>query len=133
MENFKLYSLLLILLFSCSEETELEISGRWKTYEVTIENESLLPHQRLQLNEELKSMVLDLKDDGVIVYSNYYRTGAHGNWELKAENDSLILNYEYERAVITDAYAFDLKENKMSLNTSGFEGTKSVSLLLSKD
>lgn len=133
MERFRLFLVMSILCFSCHSEQTMKLEGKWKVKEVTINNESLLPHQRLQLQEELNSMVIDLKEDGAIIYSNFYRTGAHGNWNLSHAKDSLFINYQFERAVITDAYSFSLLDEKMTLKTSGFEGTNSVSLVLNRE
>ncbi len=130
MGNFRILFMCCFFFHSCHSEEDFNLIRKWKVQESTIENNTLLPHQKLQLLEELKSMVIDLKDDGVIVYSNFYRLGAHGNWELNQSKDSLILNYQFERTIITDNYAFQMKEQKMHLVTTSFEGTKSVSLIL---
>jgi len=134
MENFKLFLIIGVLFLSCQAEVkELNLNGKWKVLESNIDNTSLKPHNRLQLIEELRSMVIDIKDDGAIIYSSFYRLGAHGNWNLNPTKDSITFNYKFERAVITDKYHFQMKGKEMHLVTSDFEGTKAVTLILGRD
>jgi len=131
--KFNLLVFLCLILSSCSKRPDLEIIGKWKVSSVKVENSTLLPHQRLELNEELSSMVFDINDKGAIIYSNFYRTGAHGNWQLNQKKDSIFFNYKFNGAQIQDNFKISTSKNELTFSSGDFEGTKEIILSLGKE
>jgi len=121
---------IVLTLISCQEFNNQDVLGKWEVASVTLDEVSLASSQEQDLKAELKSMVFYFKDDGLILYSNFYRSGAHGQWKLRTEKNLLECTYMFERITYSDTYTLEQKEDKLILYSDNFEGVNSIELIL---
>ncbi|MFK7757490.1 MAG: hypothetical protein AB8B53_11220 [Flavobacteriales bacterium] len=115
---------------ACDGIHNSDVLGKWNVKAVNLSNVSLDPTQENNLTEELESMVFYFKDDGLLLYSNFYRSGAHGQWKLNPEQMELTCTYQFERASYSDEYTILVKERQLVLTSTDFEGVTSAELVL---
>ena len=128
--NFFLGVLCMVLMSRCDTPLSESLNGKWMVEEVDIYPYSEDIHEILKV--ELESMIFDFKEDGLLLHSDFFRTGALGSWSLNSNLDSLICSYMYERASYTDKYKIEKTAEGISLNTSDFETTDNVEILIKK-
>ena len=130
--NYKVLFLILLLaqvFCSCSSSVSGDLMGKWKVKSFEISPPS---EESSFLEKELESMIFDFKDDGLLLHSNFFRTGALGTWNLTKSEDSIICSYMYERATYVDKFALKTENGFTILNSSDFETTDEVILFLEK-
>ena len=115
----------------CQPVENTDIAGKWSVDNVSLNDVTLDDLMAQNLKDELESMVFYFKEDGLLLYSNFYRTGAHGKWTLNQENQSLECNYQFERATYTDTYSLHkTSATALILESIEFEGVTSAQIFL---
>lgn len=124
--------LLIICAFTsgCTDLENKDILGRWSVKYVKLVAANLDADLEADLQAELESMVFYFKDDGLLLYSNFYRSGAHGQWKLTPEKDILTCTYQYERATYSDKYKVTQEGESLLLVSSDFDGVSEVQITL---
>jgi len=116
------------ILSSCHDHP-LELEGKWSVKSVMLDtDESDDSNSILGLKAELESMVFQFKSDGLLLYSNFFRLGSHGKWELSKNQDSLFCRYQYERVNYMDNYKIVDLHDVLQLTSRDFDGVNSVQL-----
>ena len=126
-----LYIIVLLLTINgCDSIENIDLLGKWNVEKASLTVLSLTENQVKDLQNELESMVFYFKEDGLLLYSNYYRSGAHGQWILIPEENKLTCTYQYERATYSDKFMVFKEGQLLKLTSTDFEGVSETKLHL---